>query len=164
MSQLETLPLLIDELTLSQPLRLHPITPPAHISLIFPKLSTQGNGFLDSPGTYITPAVDAFHFAHHGHPGVPVVAVLVVVLAELAVPGPVCLHHVAVLQAGGSLRLLRTLFAAVGGVAPHRVAARQHRARHLLTVNLSRRPLEMEDRIIFTGLEKIRPGFLFFPH
>lgn len=80
----------------------------------------------------------------------PVVAVLVVVLSELAVPGPVSLHHVAVLQPGRSLLLLRTLFAAVRGVAPHGVAARQRRARHLLTVNFSRGPLEMENRIIFT--------------
>lgn len=92
----------------------------------------------------------------------PVFAVLVVVLAELAVPGPIRLHHIAVLQGGSSLFLLRTLFAAVGGVAPHGVAARQRRARHFLTVNLSRGPLEMEDRTIFTGSEKNPSGFLFF--
>lgn len=96
-----------------------------------------GEIFLDSDNTYITPAIDALHFAHHRHPGVPVVTVLVVVLAKLAVPRAVRLHHVAVLQAWRGLHLLRTLLTAVGGVASHRMTAGQRRARHLLTVNLS---------------------------
>lgn len=131
---------LIDDPTLSQPR-----PPTAQISLRFPKLSTLAKQFPQHPSTYITPAVDAFHFSHHRHPRVPVVAVLVVVLAELAVSGPVRLHHVAVLQPGRSLLLLGTLLAAVRGVASHWVAARQHRARHLFAVHLSRRPLEMEN-------------------
>lgn len=97
--------------------------------------------------TYVTPAVDALHLPHQRHPGVPVVAVLVIVLSELAVPGTVCLHHVAVLQSGGGLLLLRTLLAAVGGIPPDWMSAGQHRARNLLAVHLSGRSLWREHRI-----------------
>lgn len=91
--------------------------------------------------TYITPAVDAFHFPHEWYPGMPVVTVLVVVLAKFAVPQPVGLHHVAVLQARGRLLLLWTLLTAVRGITPHGMTAGQHWTRDLLTVYLSRRPL-----------------------
>lgn len=86
--------------------------------------------------THVTPAVDAFHLPHQGHPRMPVVAVLIIVLAKLAVPGTICLHHVAVLQSGCGLVLLWTLFAAVGGIPPDRMGAGQHRARNLLAVHL----------------------------
>ena len=70
----------------------------------------------------------------------PVVAVLVEGFAELAVWRPVGLHGVGVLQ-GGAL-FLETLLTAVRGAAAHRAAARQRRARDLLTVHLARRPLQ----------------------
>lgn len=86
--------------------------------------------------THITPAVDAFHLPHQRYPGMPVVTVLVIILAKFAVPRPICLHHVAVLQARRSPVLFRTLLTTVGGVPSYRMTAGQHRTRHLLTVHL----------------------------
>lgn len=95
--------------------------------------------------TVITPAVDAFHLPDHRDPRVPVVAVLVIVFAEFAVPRPVRLHHVAVLQSRCSPLLFRALLTAVGRVSAHGVAAGQSGAGHLLTVDLASRTFASTD-------------------